>query len=140
MTLIRKGGNEHAIPWRVMRDVLHGQLPHLVVGEWEPYGELGWQHSRTNHGRVHYLAPDLIDPKSFWTRLQGWCERAQCEPISPHQLRYSCATNLARCGMPVQMIQSLLNHSDLSTTMRYVRTSNVEIREWALRRSFGPFG
>jgi site-specific recombinase XerD len=68
--------------------------------------------------------------------------------FSLHCLRYSAATNLARAGVPVQMIQRLLGHSSITTTMVYVRVSNVELTDWfergeqeqSLRRSVNRHG
>ena len=91
--------------------------------------------------------PDgAIDPQILNKRLKRWLAAlALPELFTPHMLRYSAATNLARAGMPVQLIQKLLNHADISTTQRYVRTSNIEVSDWfeqrqALRHEHGPFG
>jgi site-specific recombinase XerD len=140
----RKGMGEDTLPIGVMCDTLGSSstfLPLLaeLAEDAEDEGRhalLPWAKDRTNDTRVHPLEPARIDPQALGRRMRSW----GC-PFTPHQLRASCATNLARAGMPVQMIQRLLNHADLVTTQRYVRTSNVEIEEWArLRRGFGPHG
>ena len=47
----------------------------------------------------------------------------QGKHISPHVLRHTTATQAMRSGMPVQDIQQLLGHANISTTMIYASTS-----------------
>jgi len=41
--------------------------------------------------------------------------------ITPHQLRHSCATLLLNAGAPVLMVQALLGHKWVDTTLGYAR-------------------
>jgi site-specific recombinase XerD len=41
--------------------------------------------------------------------------------ITPHQLRHSCATMLLNAGAPVLMVQTLLGHKWVDTTLGYAR-------------------
>lgn len=47
-------------------------------------------------------------------------KRANVEKAHPHRFRRTLATTLAKRGMPIQEIQKILGHTDISTTQRYI--------------------
>ena len=49
------------------------------------------------------------------------------KPGSIHSLRHSFATHLMDRGTDVTMIQKLLGHNDLKTTLRYLHTTNKDL-------------
>lgn len=50
--------------------------------------------------------------------------------FAAHQLRKSCATILAKKGMPVPLIQNILGHEDIKTTLRYLLITEHHVLEW----------
>lgn len=60
--------------------------------------------------------------------LERYCKRAGIKQISNHDLRHTCATNLASRGASINDIKELLGHKQLATTSRYVHgdSSNIE--------------
>lgn len=56
--------------------------------------------------------------------------------LSPHSLRASCATHLARAGMPLDQLQIFMRHRSANTTMAYIRMGSrraIGLRAIALR-------
>lgn len=50
--------------------------------------------------------------------------------ITPHGLRASAATFMSEMGMPVALIQKALGHSDIKTTLRYLRHDEQSVIDW----------
>jgi site-specific recombinase XerD len=67
-------------------------------------------------------------------RLRFYGERCGLH-ITPHQLRFSCATLLLNAGTPILTVQRILGHQRVETTLRYARLYDGTITadySWAM--------
>lgn len=85
----------------------------LVLLANQPGGRVGKVFSETNRRR-------------FWA---GACEVAGLEDFRWHDLRHTYATWLRQEGAPIETVQKLLRHRDISTTMRYAHVDRSEMQE-----------
>lgn len=60
------------------------------------------------------------------------------DAFTPHALRHSFVTNLLRCGMPIELVSELANHSNLNVTMRYVKGGGGRVAEWRQQTLASP--
>jgi site-specific recombinase XerD len=70
--------------------------------------------------------PDQLNKRLL--RLQQRCGIRQ--PVTPHALRHTFVTRLLEVGIPLHVVSRLANHSDVSVTMRYVKTALDPLAEF----------
>ncbi|MEZ4814672.1 MAG: tyrosine-type recombinase/integrase [Bdellovibrionota bacterium] len=73
-----------------------------------------------------------------WKNLSHWSQKAGLGHIHPHVLRHSFATHLLAGGADVRIVQSLLGHTSLNTTERYLKIDDSEVRK--LFEEYHPLG
>lgn len=149
--VVRKGGAVDVIEFAEMARILSLRLPHLLpdldawlddvrwlVGSLEgedsiiQFGNLLSSDARFRHG----MTPErnLVLPNALNFALRRLLRHAGLSEtaFSPHALRHTCATNLLRCGVPIEVVADALGHSSPLMTMRYSKTAG-RLAEWRVR-------
>lgn len=60
--------------------------------------------------------------------LKKRAQQAGISHVSPHTLRHSCATHMVDNGADLRTVQTILGHSDISTTEIYTQVSREHLR------------
>ncbi len=115
-----KGGKDRIIP--VERKVLYGRnYPSLknYVNMWRiPIGDT-----------VVTTEKSSITTAYIRKRIKDIAKKAGVPWIHPHSFRHFYATNLLKSGARITIVQQLLGHAKLSSTERYLHTSDADLRE-----------
>ncbi len=126
VNFVRKGGGEHSLPLADMTEIVVERHPQVA-------GNMGvfWQtlaDRKRAGGRL--VGWRLDSPDEMNRRIATFARRNNLPAFSPHMLRHSCATNLVRSGVPIHLVASLMNHSDIKMTMNYVASGGAQLSEW----------
>lgn len=126
---VRKGGGDHTLPWVELLSVYADSLPQLIDPHHDDFKAAMGRLSRSGQA---YMMPWINepDPQSVNKRLSRIQANLEVTPFSPHQLRHSFVTNMLRAGVPLHLVSRLANHSNVTTTMRYVKATGSELSEW----------
>lgn len=146
----RKGGAEDVVEYVEMATIIHQRLPHVLpdLDDWlEQVAELAafregertfitmdWPATETS-ARANSLYDDRLPSPVVLNKrlikLLRWANLPE-NTFTPHSLRHTAATNLLRCGLPIEVVADCLGHSSPNITMRYSKTAG-RLAEWRNR-------
>lgn len=90
--------------------------------------------TRYRTGRAGSISPNQpMTPVWVGALVKTWLEAAGLKSmprdgVSAHALRHSAATRLLRDGANIRVVQQALGHQNMSTTARYLRVEDPEVR------------
>ena len=122
LKILGKGSKERLVP---LSKIAAGMLTHYIT-----IGRPHFQKAKT--GNEVFLSQNgkAISRKMFWLLLKNYARKAKIDKvIKPHLIRHSFATHLLKNGADLRSIQSMLGHSDISTTQIYTRVNPKHLIE-----------
>ncbi len=129
MTVRGKGGKVRVLPFgrwaeERLRRYLREVRPKLLDRRTSPFLFL------TRSGKA-------LTRQGFWKLIRRYALAAGIErKVSPHTLRHSFATHLLEGGADLRAVQSMLGHSDISTTQIYTHLNRSHLKQ--IHRRFHP--
>ena len=125
-----KGGKRRVIPLGELARESIGAYLQRVRPRWAALGENAV--FVTSRGK-------RMSRQGFWKLVKAYARGAGIDKeISPHCLRHSFATHLLQGGADLRVVQTMLGHTDISTTQVYTHVSGAHLR--AMHARYHPRG
>jgi len=86
------------------------------------YSELCEMKEMSDAKKADYVFINPITKKPYYDLKKPFnrlCGRADIEDLTFHDLRHTAATKMVSAGIDLVVVQEILGHNDIKTTMRY---------------------
>jgi len=67
--------------------------------------------------------------QGFWKNMKQIAKSAGVEEVTPHMFRHSVASHLLENGADIRVVQEMLGHVDISSTMKYTTLTKQKMKD-----------
>ncbi len=129
VTVTGKGDRERVVPF--------GRAAASALGEYLERGRPALARNTRRDEVFLNARGGPLGRMGFWKILRGHARRAGIERrVHPHVLRHTFATHLLEGGADLRVVQELLGHASVTTTVIYTHLDRAYLRE--VHRTFHP--
>jgi len=118
---VGKGSKTRVIPF--------GERARLKIAEYKAAARPGFLKGRSSDFLFVTRLGGPMTRQGFWKIVRRTAKSAGIwKKLSPHSLRHSFATHLLERGADLRSVQSMLGHSDISTTQIYTHVAESRLK------------
>lgn len=123
---VKKKNKERIIPLgntsiKYLKDYVENVRPLLIKSETEPSLFIN-----TNGQKM--------TRQGFWKILKQYKEEAKIDKeLTPHTIRHSFAVHMLQNGAEIKLVQELLGHTDVASTLMYTHVADMNVRDEYLK-------
>jgi len=128
VTVTGKGSRERSVPF--------GRAAATALVDYLERGRPALVHGRRTDAVFLNARGGRLGRMGFWKILGGYARAAGLRGVHPHALRHSFATHLLEGGADLRVVQELLGHASVTTTVIYTHLDRGYLKE--VHRTFHP--
>ena len=125
--VVRKGGGESTVVLQDCLTIFETKRPDLLVDP-DLHGFIHSWIGVHKGGANNYVFPQSANGSVDWVNKR--LKKLTKGKFTPHALRHTFGTDLAKMGIPLHILKDLMNHSDIDSTMVYIHTEKPDVTGW----------
>ncbi len=126
LRVVGKGNKERYVPFSINSDLYSAMQQWLVVRQQNSQMDKPALFCTIN--RYQALTHQRLTTQTLNDLCKGLSKKGFNRVISPHDFRHSVATNLLRSGFDLLLVSKFMGHSSISTTQRYDRRTDDDLK------------